>query len=56
QKADEATFSRRALAVDKERAIAENELQNQIELEKGWLLQNPRAAQKCDDRALSGWL
>lgn len=32
QKADEATFSRRALAVDKERAIAENELQNQIEL------------------------
>ncbi|MEO0412847.1 MAG: SPFH domain-containing protein [Pseudomonadota bacterium] len=34
QKADEATFSRRALAVDKERAIAENELQNQIELAK----------------------
>lgn len=32
QQADEATFSRRALAVDKERAIAENELQNQIEL------------------------
>ena len=32
QKADEATFSRRALAVDKERAIAENELKNQIEL------------------------
>lgn len=32
QKADEATYSRRALAVDKERAIAENELQNQIEL------------------------
>jgi len=32
QKADEATFSRRALAVDKERAIAENELQNKIEL------------------------
>lgn len=26
QKADEATFSRRALAVDAERAIAENEL------------------------------
>ena len=32
QKADEATFNRRALAVDAERAIAENELSNQIEL------------------------
>ena len=32
QQADEATFARRALAVEKERAIAENELQNQIEL------------------------
>jgi regulator of protease activity HflC (stomatin/prohibitin superfamily) len=32
QEADEATFRRRALAVEKERAIAENELQNQIEL------------------------
>ncbi|MDB4453820.1 SPFH domain-containing protein [bacterium] len=32
QKADEATFERRALAVQKERAIAENELQNRIEL------------------------
>ena len=32
QQADEATFNRRALAVDKERAIAENELANQIEL------------------------
>jgi hypothetical protein len=32
QKADEATFERRALAVDKERAIAENELGNKIEL------------------------
>ena len=32
QKADEATFQRRALAVDKERAIAENELGNKIEL------------------------
>lgn len=34
QKADEATFSRRALAVDKERAIAENELANEVELAK----------------------
>lgn len=32
QNADEATFQRRAQAVEKERAIAENELQNQIEL------------------------
>lgn len=32
QEADEATFGRRALAVEKERAIAENELKNQIEL------------------------
>ncbi|MEP0069050.1 SPFH domain-containing protein [Pyruvatibacter sp.] len=32
QQADEASFSRRALAVEKERAIAENELNNQIEL------------------------
>jgi regulator of protease activity HflC (stomatin/prohibitin superfamily) len=32
QRADEATFSRRAQAVDKERAIAENELANKIEL------------------------
>ena len=34
QKADEATFERRALAVDKERAIAENELANRVELAK----------------------
>jgi regulator of protease activity HflC (stomatin/prohibitin superfamily) len=32
QQADQATFERRALAVEKERAIAENELQSQIEL------------------------
>jgi regulator of protease activity HflC (stomatin/prohibitin superfamily) len=32
QAADEATFARRALAVEKERAIGENELQNRIEL------------------------
>lgn len=34
QDADEALFKRRALAVEKERAIAENELQNRIELAK----------------------
>lgn len=33
QQADEATFNRRALAVEKERAIAENELNTRIELE-----------------------
>jgi regulator of protease activity HflC (stomatin/prohibitin superfamily) len=32
QDADRATYQRRALAVERERAIAENELQNQIEL------------------------
>lgn len=32
QQADEAAFARRALAVEKERAIQENELHNQIEL------------------------
>lgn len=32
EEADKATYSRRALAVERERAIAENELQNQIEL------------------------
>lgn len=32
QKADQAVFERRALAVEKERAIAENELANKIEL------------------------
>ena len=34
QEADEAAYARRALAVEKERAIAENELQNRIELAK----------------------
>lgn len=34
QEADRATFERRAIAVENERAIAENELQNQIELAK----------------------
>lgn len=34
QESDEAAFARRALAVEKERAIAENELQNRIELSR----------------------
>jgi transposase len=32
QAADKATYERRAMAVERERSIAENELQNQIEL------------------------
>ena len=34
QESDEAAFGRRALAVEKERAIAENEMQNRIEIAK----------------------
>ena len=34
QEADEAAYSRRAMAVEKERAIGENEMQNKIELAK----------------------
>jgi hypothetical protein len=34
QEADEAAFGRRAMAVEKERAIQENEMQNQIELSR----------------------
>ncbi|GGU63102.1 SPFH domain-containing protein [Lentzea flava] len=34
QEADKATYERRAIAVERERAISENELQNQIELAK----------------------
>jgi regulator of protease activity HflC (stomatin/prohibitin superfamily) len=34
QQADEASFARRAMAVEKERAIAENELNNRIELSR----------------------
>lgn len=34
QRSDEAIYSRRAMAVEKERAIQENEMQNQIELEE----------------------
>ena len=46
QQADEATFSRRALAVEKERAIAENELKNRIELAR-------RQAQLVDQEGLN---
>lgn len=49
QAADEATFQRRALAVEKERAIGENELQNRIELarrEEGLVVQEGANAQR----------
>ncbi len=46
QSADEATFGRRAMAVEKERAIAENELHNRIELAK-------RESELIDQRGLN---
>jgi regulator of protease activity HflC (stomatin/prohibitin superfamily) len=46
QQADQAVFSRRALAVEKERAIAENELKNRIELAR-------RQAQLVDQEGLN---
>jgi len=49
QQADEATFRRRALAVEKERAIAENELETQVELarrEEGLIAQRGRNARQ----------
>lgn len=55
QRADEATFARRAQAVDKERAIAENELQNRIELarrtERLIQQEGANARKKAEDRA-----
>lgn len=47
QKADEATFERRAMAVEKERAIAENTLQSEIEL----AAQKRNLIQKQDENA-----
>lgn len=49
QRADEATFMRRALAVEKERAIAENELQTKVELtrrEENLILQQGKNARQ----------
>ena len=46
EEADEATFRRRAQAVDKERAIQENEMQNQIELAR-------REQQLIDQRGMN---
>lgn len=51
QQADQATFERRALAVEKERAIAENELASQIELARRQKDLIEREDQNARDRA-----
>lgn len=55
QEADKATYERRALAVERERAISENELQNQIELAKREELlvvqRGANALKKAEDHA-----
>ncbi|GJD94112.1 SPFH domain-containing protein [Methylobacterium iners] len=51
QKADEATFSRRALAVEKERAIAENELATRTELARREKLLIAEEAENARSRA-----
>ncbi len=57
QNADEAVFQRRALAVEKERAIAENELQNRIELavreEKLISQQGANERRRVEERAVA---
>jgi regulator of protease activity HflC (stomatin/prohibitin superfamily) len=55
QEADKATYQRRAVAVERERAISENELQNQIELAKREELlvvqRGANALKKAEDHA-----
>ncbi|MCY1643626.1 SPFH domain-containing protein [Methylorubrum sp. SL192] len=51
QKADEATFARRAVAVEKERAIAENELATKTELARRESLLIAEEAQNARNRA-----
>ncbi|RIV87813.1 SPFH domain-containing protein [Aurantiacibacter zhengii] len=51
QKADEATFARRALAVEKERAIAENELATKVELARRQKLLTAEEAENARDEA-----
>lgn len=51
QKADEATFERRALAVEKERAIAENELATKTELARRQKLLIAEEAENARNRA-----
>lgn len=52
QKADQAMFERRALAVDKERAIAENELANRTELARREKLLIAEETGNARDRAI----
>lgn len=52
QKADEAIFERRALAVEKESAIAENELTNKVELARREKLLISEEAENARDRAV----
>lgn len=58
QQADEAAFARRALAVEKERAIQENELKNQIELtrrqEELIAQKGQNARRQAEEEATSG--
>ncbi|WP_439661528.1 SPFH domain-containing protein [Lentzea sp. HUAS TT2] len=55
QEADKATYERRAMAVERERSISENELQNQIELAKREELlviqRGANALKKAEDNA-----
>jgi len=57
QEADRATYERRALAVERERAIAENELQNRIELarrtEQLLAQEGANARRQAEERAAS---
>ena len=58
QDADRATFERRALAVERERAIAENELQNHIELarreEQLVAQQGQNERRRAEEQAVAG--
>ena len=51
QKADQATFERRAMAVEKERGIAENELANKTELARREMLLITQEAENARNRA-----
>lgn len=51
QKADEATFARRAMAVEKERAIAENELATKVELARRQKVLIAEEAENARDEA-----
>ncbi|RSN64503.1 SPFH domain-containing protein [Actinomadura sp. WAC 06369] len=60
QEADRATYERRALAVERERAIAENEMQNQIELaqreERLVARRGQNARRRAEEDAAAAWV